>query len=192
MLDKLDPSVPPLSYVAFWLLMFISFLLGWFLAILLLRSRYRKKTDTKVESAKRPAFEPDSKEESITTPPTEIKAVQTRGRSGAAILSDSELVLRPLKPKKEDDSKLQLNFDSFGKADESQKDDLKKISGIGPFIEKKLNSIGIYTFSQISRFTDDDIETVTALIEFFPGRIKRDDWKGQAKSLSDTKDNQEV
>lgn len=79
--------------------------------------------------------------------------------------------------------KPKLNFDSFGKAEASQKDDLKKISGVGPFIEEKLNSIGIYTFDQISKFTLEDINTVTELIEFFPGRIERDGWTKQAKDL---------
>lgn len=64
-----------------------------------------------------------------------------------------------------------------------QKDDLKKINGIGPFIENKLNDIGIFTFEQISQLDEELIEQVTAAIEFFPGRIKRDDWVGQALLL---------
>ena len=80
----------------------------------------------------------------------------------------------------------QLNFNSFGKADASEKDDLKLISGIGPFIEEKLNGIGIYTFDQISRFTKEDIETVTELIKFFPGRIERDFWTDQAEKLKNS------
>ena len=76
-----------------------------------------------------------------------------------------------------------LNFNRIGKADPSKKDDLKQISGIGPFIEEKLNTIGIYTFDQISRFNQDDIDTVTELIQFFPGRIEKDEWTLQAKRL---------
>ncbi len=75
----------------------------------------------------------------------------------------------------------ELNFDSFGYADEMNKDDLTKIDGISPFIEDKLNQLGIFSFSQISRFTKEDIATVTHLIEYFPGRIDRDDWVGQSK-----------
>ncbi len=63
------------------------------------------------------------------------------------------------------------------------KDDLKKINGIGPFIEQKLNDIGIYTFKQISQFDSDLVQQVTDAIQFFPGRIDRDDWVGQAKEL---------
>lgn len=64
-----------------------------------------------------------------------------------------------------------------------RKDDLTKISGVGPFIEKKLNGLGIYTFEQISEFTPDTIEKVTKAIEFFPGRIQRDNWVKQAEEL---------
>lgn len=63
------------------------------------------------------------------------------------------------------------------------KDDLKKINGIGPFIEKKLNDIGIYTYEQISQFDTELIAQITDAIQFFPGRINRDDWVGQAKKL---------
>lgn len=68
-------------------------------------------------------------------------------------------------------------------ASAADKDDLKKINGVGTFIEDKLNEIGIYTFEQISQLDDGLIESVTNAIQFFPGRIKRDDWVGQAKKL---------
>jgi predicted flap endonuclease-1-like 5' DNA nuclease len=77
----------------------------------------------------------------------------------------------------------QIDFNRIGKASEVEKDDLKKIKGVGPFLEKKLNALGIYTFAQIANFTDQDKEVVNDAIEFFPGRISRDDWVGQAKNL---------
>ncbi len=78
----------------------------------------------------------------------------------------------------------EINFDRIGVvAEGTPKDDLKRISGIGPFIEEKLNSIGILTFSQISRFTPEDEDKVNDVIEFFPGRIRRDQWVRQAKEL---------
>jgi len=72
---------------------------------------------------------------------------------------------------------------SVGTATEEQKDNFSKIIGIGPFIEAKLNSIGIFTYDQISRFTEEDIDHVTRLIEFFHGRIERDGWVRQAVKL---------
>ena len=76
-----------------------------------------------------------------------------------------------------------LNFNRIGIATISDKSNLQEIKGIGPSIEEKLNAIGIYTFKQISNFNSTDITKVTELIKFFPGRIERDDWVGQAYNL---------
>ena len=65
----------------------------------------------------------------------------------------------------------------------SEKDDLKKINGIGPFIEEKLNDLGIYSFHQVSQL-DGLLPVLTTAIEFFPGRIERDEWIGQADRLA--------
>lgn len=76
-----------------------------------------------------------------------------------------------------------LNFENFGYADKDSKEDLTKINGIGPYIEQRLNEIGIYNYEQISRFKEEDIRVLTDLIDFFPGRIERDNWIGQAEAL---------
>ncbi len=79
----------------------------------------------------------------------------------------------------------ELDFDSFGYADKSNKDDLTLIKGVGPYIELKLNEIGIYNYDQIRRLKESDIRIITTLIDFFPGRIERDDWVGQAQQLQE-------
>jgi predicted flap endonuclease-1-like 5' DNA nuclease len=76
-----------------------------------------------------------------------------------------------------------LNFENFGYADKDSREDLTKINGIGPYIEQRLNEIGIYNFEQISKFNEEDIRVLTDLIDFFPGRIERDNWIGQAEAL---------
>ncbi len=68
-------------------------------------------------------------------------------------------------------------------ASADEKDDLKKIGGVGPFIEAKLNRIGIYTFEQIASMTTDQAGKINEAIEFFPGRIQRDDWVSQARDM---------
>ncbi len=70
---------------------------------------------------------------------------------------------------------------------ETQKaDDLKKISGVGPVMEKKLNTLGIYTFEQVSKMTDKEYDLLDSIITEFPGRAKRDNWAGQASKLKNT------
>ena len=76
-----------------------------------------------------------------------------------------------------------IDFATLGVASASEKDDLKAIKGIGPFIEEKLNALGIYTYLQISKMTSKLEDQVNEAIEFFPGRVKRDQWVNQAKIL---------
>lgn len=78
----------------------------------------------------------------------------------------------------------ELNFERIGYATADEADDLKVIVGVGPFLEKKLNAIGIYTFRQIANFNQDDIDQVNDVIEFFPGRIERENWVGQSAALA--------
>ncbi len=68
-------------------------------------------------------------------------------------------------------------------ADTQTADDLKKISGIGPKMEEVLNSIGIYTFLQVSKMTKKEYDLLDSITGSFPGRAERDDWSGQAKNL---------
>ena len=76
-----------------------------------------------------------------------------------------------------------INFDTIGLASATDKDDLKNIKGIGEFIERKLNALGIYRFEQIAKFTEVEMDAITKAIDFFPGRIQRDKWVEQAKSF---------
>ena len=64
-----------------------------------------------------------------------------------------------------------------------QVDDLKKISGVGPALEEKLNGFGIYTFAQIAEWSQENINTFDDLLSF-KGRIERDNWIAQAKEFS--------
>ena len=60
-------------------------------------------------------------------------------------------------------------------------DDLKLIAGIGPALEKKLQACGIVSYRQLAGLTDADIDQLETRIRSF-GRIRRDDWIGQAKA----------
>jgi len=69
----------------------------------------------------------------------------------------------------------------------SDADELKRIKGIGPVIEKTLNGLGVYQFKQIASFDKDNISWVENYLSF-PGRIEREDWISQAKDLAAGKD----
>jgi len=61
-------------------------------------------------------------------------------------------------------------------------DDLAKITGVGPQIEKKLNEHGVFHYWQIAAMTDDEAAKLDADLKF-NGRITRDKWSEQAKAL---------
>ena len=62
-------------------------------------------------------------------------------------------------------------------------DDLKKIKGIGKVNEKALNELGIFQFSQISAWSEENIKWVEGFLAF-PGRISREEWVKQAAALA--------
>ena len=62
-------------------------------------------------------------------------------------------------------------------------DDLKVINGIGPKMEGVLNSFGIQAWEQLAALKKNEVVAVNEALDFFPGRIERDDWVNQAKGL---------
>ena len=67
-------------------------------------------------------------------------------------------------------------------ARDGKADDLKKISGVGPKLEEKLNENGIYHYDQIAAWNAAEIAYVDDQLSF-KGRIERDNWIGQATEL---------
>lgn len=64
-----------------------------------------------------------------------------------------------------------------------ERDDLKLINGIGPVLEGKLNAAGIRSYRQLATLTDADIDRLESDVIHFSGRIRREDWVDQAKTL---------
>ncbi|MEC9368791.1 MAG: 30S ribosomal protein S2 [Pseudomonadota bacterium] len=92
------------------------------------------------------------------------------------------------KAAKGDKKKPAAKADSAGgfkplKKPEGDADDLKQISGLGPVLESKLNEYGIFHYRQIAALTKDDIAAVDTALDL-KGRIDRDDWVKQAKTLA--------
>jgi predicted flap endonuclease-1-like 5' DNA nuclease len=69
-------------------------------------------------------------------------------------------------------------------AREAGPDDLKLIRGIGRQNEDRLQALGIWHFAQIAAWTPANVEWVGSYLAF-PGRIEREDWVGQAKTLAE-------
>mgnify|MGYP002712954812 CR=1 FL=1 len=171
-MNPLDRST---AWLEIFILMLGAFLIGYFFARWYYINKPRKDLDSHEEDETR--YKTRRIEQANTTFFNEIKAVKTRNRKGEMVQSETTMETKttPETPT--------LNFEAIGTATAANKDDLKKIQGIGPFIENKLNTIGIFSFEQLSKMSKTDIDTVTELIQFFPGRIERDDWVGQAKKL---------
>jgi len=64
----------------------------------------------------------------------------------------------------------------------SEKDDLKKITGVGPKLEEAMNKLGVYQFAQVASWTNDEIMWIDDSLSV-KGRIERDDWVGQVSEL---------
>jgi len=63
-------------------------------------------------------------------------------------------------------------------------DDLKVVKGVGPKLEKMLHGIGVYYYWQVADWSKADVQEADDLLDAFKGRIERDNWVTQAKSLA--------
>lgn len=62
-------------------------------------------------------------------------------------------------------------------------DDLKRIRGIGKQNEGRLHALGIWHFDQVAGWGASEVEWVGTYLAF-PGRIDREEWVAQAKTLA--------
>lgn len=191
------------NFFGIFLLMLSSFLIGYFAATGMQRNKFRKIIERLKREVNALKVPPKKEVRDIDTIFTEIepKIIEVMKKQHEKFAEDdAELAkveesnfaeknrdrylqeISTTEVEEEDDDK-ELDFDNFGYADANHKDDLTQINGIGPYIEQKLNDIGIYTFEQLSKLSKKDIEIITEMIDFFPDRIDRDNWVGQAKAL---------
>ncbi|MHA7873969.1 NADH-quinone oxidoreductase subunit E [Roseivivax sp.] len=63
-------------------------------------------------------------------------------------------------------------------------DDLTRIRGVGPKLAGLLHEMGFYHFDQIAGWSPEEVAWVDDHLEGFKGRVSRDDWVAQAKSLA--------
>ncbi|CAM4139372.1 50S ribosomal protein L21 [Palleronia rufa] len=75
----------------------------------------------------------------------------------------------------------------LSEARDGQADDLKRISGVGPALEKKLHENGVFHFDQIMAWGPEEIAYMDDQLSF-KGRIGRDDWVAQATAFNAEKE----
>jgi predicted flap endonuclease-1-like 5' DNA nuclease len=128
----------------------------------------------------------DKKYNDLLNKEESLKKAAKKGKEASKKLHETEMELEEKEAllKRISERKHMIDYARIGTARKEDANDLKLISGVGPFIEERLHTLDIYTYEQISKFTKEDEEAVTEAIEFFPGRIERDDWVGQAKKLA--------
>ena len=62
-----------------------------------------------------------------------------------------------------------------------RKDDLKKIQGISPAIERALNKMGTFTYVQIAKWKTSDLTRIVKKLDNLPERVKPEHWIAGAK-----------
>lgn len=179
------------SYGLIFILMFSTFLLGYILATL-----FEKKNSKKALAKQKKELETT---EAVTPNVKDIETIFTEIKPKIIdIVKEQQQIAPPtITPAKENSvpekakstyvsyhkKKAELSISLLNLGNSDMPDDLTKIEGIGPYIEERLNKIGIYNYIQISKLELNDIRTITELIDFFPGRIERDNWVSQAEYL---------
>lgn len=63
-------------------------------------------------------------------------------------------------------------------------DDLTRIRGVGPKLAATLNDMGYYHLDQIAAWTPDQVAWVDQNLTGFRGRVTRDEWVAQARTLT--------
>lgn len=173
----------PIAYLEAFLMMFVAFLIGYIGATLYARFEAKKRAaEVALEKEQMFAEIKQLKEDNERIPEDllrkdrmdqELEQVQFQKRAFSEhVLTEKVEIDIP-----------KIDFKRIGIATAAEKNDLQEIVGIGPYTEAKLNDLGIFTFEQIGKFTDEDINTITELIKFFPDRIKNDRWVAKANDL---------
>ncbi|WP_306151142.1 50S ribosomal protein L21 [Roseovarius sp. MMSF_3281] len=115
-----------------------------------------------------------------------VKAAVGAG-SVAAVAAGAAATAKPAAKKaapKKDEAKAEPKKAAPKKAAKADAgDDLKKLSGVGPALEKKLHEAGVTSFAQIAAWTDADVADMDEKLSF-KGRIEREGWIEQAKELA--------
>ena len=80
-----------------------------------------------------------------------------------------------------------IDWEKIGEFGGSLSDDLTLINGIDEFTQRKLNSLGIFSYKQLSRMDSTNAGKVNDALEMLPGKIIEMDWTKQAITMLELK-----
>lgn len=179
MFENMNPLDKSTAWIEIFVLMFGAFLIGYYFARFYYRNKYKNDLEDCIAENQRLKFE-ESEIVLDEDQETGIRAIKTRDRTGKPIDTEEKLEDElPMKPAKQPE----FNINNIGEADSNNPDDLTKIKGIGPFVEEKLNNLGIFTFDQISRLQPKDMDALNNRINYLPNQIQDEEWVQQAENL---------
>ena len=125
-------------------------------------------TDGDAAGKDQPASKPAEAKEAAATAPASEKD-ETDAPTAARTDKDAGEGTRPET----------LSAPKGGKAD-----NLKEIKGVGPKLEALLHEMGVYHFDQIASWGPDEVAWVDENLKGFKGRVSRDNWVEQARTLA--------
>ncbi|MGV6853454.1 MAG: hypothetical protein ACWA5R_14915 [bacterium] len=159
----------------------IGFIMGWLIRGFGITSKINTLT-ADLNSAQRKC---GNSEERIAELEAELKSFAAKESPEPAPETNkaNKESVEPTKPAKKEKAVVKKTTEKKpNKESSDSKDDLKKIKGIGPAIEKKLNALGLTQYQQIAKLKTEEIDKINAQLSF-KGRIEREEWVKQAKKL---------
>ena len=136
--------------------------------------------DDPVESAAKAAPEPR-----VEAPVDETGASKPEAQAKEKARPDREPAAEPVaEPAAIETEQTGTKPETLTAPREGAADDLKMIKGVGPKLEEMLHGLGFYHFDQIANWTEAEVAWVDRNLTGFNGRVSRDDWVAQARTLA--------
>lgn len=144
-------------------------------AVAKVRAEFAAKAEKKAET---PAPAPAAAEKKAEAPAPKKEQPKTSPakKKGTAAAKPKEVAAET--PAVEEQAPETLDGPRGGKAD-----DLKKLKGVGPKLEATLHELGFYHFDQVANWGPAEVAWVDSRLKF-KGRIERDGWIEQARTLA--------
>lgn len=144
-------------------------------AVAKVRAEFAAKAEKKAETPA-PAPAAAEKKAEVPAPKKEQPKTSPAKKKGTAAAKPKEVAAET--PAVEEQAPETLDGPRGGKAD-----DLKKLKGVGPKLEATLHELGFYHFDQVANWGPAEVAWVDSRLKF-KGRIERDGWIEQAKTLA--------